>query len=136
MKIYFIKKVWKGGFQLMLILGLLGMYFDAVVVFVTNSSRLFRLFFDDLRKQIGKIIYHYLKNWDFQKKKIKKWMFLYIKFFFQIFFRNLEKKNLYIKTYKIFTFWKNFFLNLNFWNKDILFYLFFWSRSSNNMPVQ
>ena len=24
-------KVWKGGFQLMLILGLLGMYFDAVV---------------------------------------------------------------------------------------------------------
>ena len=43
LKIYFIKKVWKGGFQLMLILGLLGMYFDAAVVFVTNSSLLFRL---------------------------------------------------------------------------------------------
>ena len=37
LKIYFIKKVWKGGFQLMLILGLLGMYFDAAVVFVTKS---------------------------------------------------------------------------------------------------
>ena len=37
LKIYFLKKVWKGGFQLMLILGLLGMYFDAAVVFVTNS---------------------------------------------------------------------------------------------------
>ena len=36
-KIYIIKKVWKGGFQLMLILGLLGMYFDAAEVFVTNS---------------------------------------------------------------------------------------------------
>ena len=35
--------LWKGGFQLMQILGLLGMYFDAVVVFVTNSSLLFRL---------------------------------------------------------------------------------------------
>ena len=42
-KIYFIKKVWKGGFQLMLILGLLGMYFDAVVVFVTSQTLLFRL---------------------------------------------------------------------------------------------
>ena len=36
-------EVWKGGFQLMLILGLLGMYFDAAVVFVKNSSLLFRL---------------------------------------------------------------------------------------------
>ena len=36
-------EVWKGGFQLILILGLLGMYFDAAVVFVTNSSLLFRL---------------------------------------------------------------------------------------------
>ena len=43
LKIYIIKKVWKRGFQLMLILGLLGMYFDAAVVFVTNSSLLFRL---------------------------------------------------------------------------------------------
>ena len=43
LKIYFIKKVWKEGIQLMLILGLLGMYFDAVVVFVTKSSLLFRL---------------------------------------------------------------------------------------------
>ena len=33
----------KGEFQLMLILGLLGMYFDAVVVFFTNSSLFFRL---------------------------------------------------------------------------------------------
>ena len=31
-----------GGFQLMQILGLLGMDFDAAVVFVTNSSLLFR----------------------------------------------------------------------------------------------
>ena len=31
------------GFQFMLILGLLGMYFDAVVVFVMNSSLFFRL---------------------------------------------------------------------------------------------
>ena len=37
------KKRLKGGFQLMLILGLLGMYFDAVVVFVTKSSLLFKL---------------------------------------------------------------------------------------------
>ena len=36
-------KVWKGRFQLMQILGLLGMYLDAVVVFVTNSSLFFRL---------------------------------------------------------------------------------------------
>ena len=31
------------GFQFMLILGLLGMYSDAAVVFVTNSSLFFRL---------------------------------------------------------------------------------------------
>ena len=31
------------GFQFMLILGILGMYFDAAVVFVTKSSLLFRL---------------------------------------------------------------------------------------------
>ena len=37
LEIYIIKKVGKGGFQLMLILGLLGMYFDAAVVFVTKS---------------------------------------------------------------------------------------------------
>ena len=43
LKIYFIKKVWKGGFQLMLILGLLGMYFDAVVVEVKTCLLLFRL---------------------------------------------------------------------------------------------
>ena len=42
-KIYFIKIVWKVGFQFMLILGLLGMYFDAAVVFVTKSSLFFRL---------------------------------------------------------------------------------------------
>ena len=35
--------VWKGGFQLMLILGLLGMYFDAAVVFVTSQTLLLRL---------------------------------------------------------------------------------------------
>ena len=43
LKIYFTKKVWKGGFQSMLILGLLGMYFDAAVVFVSNFILLFRL---------------------------------------------------------------------------------------------
>ena len=37
------KKVRKGGFQLMLILGLLRMYFDAAVVFVTSHTLLFRL---------------------------------------------------------------------------------------------
>ena len=36
-------EVWKGGFQLMLILVLLGMYFDAAVVFVTSQTLLFRL---------------------------------------------------------------------------------------------
>ena len=36
-------EVWKEGFQLMLILGLLGMYFDAAVVFVTNSQIFLRL---------------------------------------------------------------------------------------------
>ena len=35
-------EVWKRGFRLMQILDLLGMYFDAEVVFVTNSSLLFR----------------------------------------------------------------------------------------------
>ena len=32
-----------GGFQLMLILVLLGMHFDAVLVFVTSQTLLFRL---------------------------------------------------------------------------------------------
>ena len=36
-------EVWKGRFQLMLILGRLGMYFDTVVVFVTSQTLLFRL---------------------------------------------------------------------------------------------
>ena len=36
-------EVWKGGFQLIQILGLLGMYFDAVVVEVKTFSLLFRL---------------------------------------------------------------------------------------------
>ena len=36
-------EVWKGGFLLMLILGLLGMYFDAAVAYVTNSLLLLRL---------------------------------------------------------------------------------------------
>ena len=43
LKIYFIKNVWKQGFQFMLILGLLGIYFDAAVVFVTKSSLFFIL---------------------------------------------------------------------------------------------
>ena len=43
LKIYFIEMVWKGGFQLMLILGLLGMYFDAAVVFVISQTLLLRL---------------------------------------------------------------------------------------------
>ena len=36
-------EVWKGRFQLMLILVLLGMYFDAVVAFVTSKTLLSRL---------------------------------------------------------------------------------------------
>ena len=36
-------EVWKGGFQLIQILGLLDMYFDAVVVFVKENSLLFKL---------------------------------------------------------------------------------------------
>ena len=36
-------EVWKGGFQLIQILGLLGMYFDAVVVEVKTFLLLFRL---------------------------------------------------------------------------------------------
>ena len=36
-------EVWKVGFQFMLILGLLGMNFDAAVVFVTKSSLFFKL---------------------------------------------------------------------------------------------
>ena len=36
------REVWKGWFQLMQILDLLGMYFDAVVVFVTKFSLLFK----------------------------------------------------------------------------------------------
>ena len=43
LEIYIIKNVWKGGFQLILILGLLGMYFDAVVVKVKTFLLLFRL---------------------------------------------------------------------------------------------
>ena len=39
----FFENFMKGEFQLMLILVLLGMYFDAVVVFVTNQTLLFRL---------------------------------------------------------------------------------------------
>ena len=46
-KIQFLKilwsEVWKGGFLLMLILVLLGMYFDAAVVFVKTSLLFFRL---------------------------------------------------------------------------------------------
>ena len=41
---YILRWVWEGGFQMMQILGLLlGMYFDAAVVFATNFSLLFRL---------------------------------------------------------------------------------------------
>ena len=36
-------EVWKGGFHLIQILGLLGMYFDAVVVEVEKNLLLFRL---------------------------------------------------------------------------------------------
>ena len=36
-------EVWKGGFQLIQILGLLGMYFDAVVAEVKKNLLLFRL---------------------------------------------------------------------------------------------
>ena len=50
------------GFQLMLILGLLGMYFDAAMVFVTNSKLFFTLavailchstFFGDFLVSVG-----------------------------------------------------------------------------------
>ena len=43
----------------MLILGLLGMYFDAAVVFITNSSLLFRLAMAILcdRVQVIKLVY-------------------------------------------------------------------------------
>ena len=37
-----LSEVWKGEFQLIEILVLLGMYFDAVVVFVTSQTLLFR----------------------------------------------------------------------------------------------
>ena len=42
-KIFRIDFFGKVGFQFMLILGLLGMYFDAAVVFVTKSSLLFKV---------------------------------------------------------------------------------------------
>ena len=38
-----LSEVWKGGFQLMQILGLLGMWFDAVVVEVEKNLLLYRL---------------------------------------------------------------------------------------------
>ena len=43
LKILLLKWFWKGGFQLIHILGLLGMYFDAVVVEVKTFLPLFRL---------------------------------------------------------------------------------------------
>ena len=45
-------EVWKGGFQIMQILRFLGMYFDAVVVFVTNSTLLFRFALAILHRDI------------------------------------------------------------------------------------
>ena len=46
-------EVWKGGFQLMLILVLLGMYFDAAVVFVKTFLLLFKLAMAILCKMIA-----------------------------------------------------------------------------------
>ena len=65
LEIYFIKNVWKVGFQFMLILGLLGMYFDAVVVFVTKSSLFFRLavailWSSALLQHASRLILHYI----------------------------------------------------------------------------
>ena len=60
LKIYFIKNVWKVGFQLMLILGLPGMYFDAVVVFVTSQTLLLRLAFAILCLARGRIFTDFL----------------------------------------------------------------------------
>ena len=49
-------EVWKGGFQLMQILGLLGMYFDAVVVEVEKYLLLFRLALAILCRVARKVI--------------------------------------------------------------------------------
>ena len=49
------------GFQLMLILGLLGMYFDAAEVFVTIQTLLLRLAVAILWKAYYSIL-HYLKS--------------------------------------------------------------------------
>ena len=52
-----ISEVWKREFQLMLILGLIGIYFDAAVVFVKKTSILFRLAVAILCWEISSIIY-------------------------------------------------------------------------------
>ena len=54
-------EIWKGGFQLTLILGLLGMYFDAWVVFVKKNIILFLLALDIL----WHITYRVLSKWNF-----------------------------------------------------------------------
>ena len=62
--------VWKGGFQLMQILGLLDMQFDVVVVFVKNYSLLFELALASLNATQNNIssphiliyIYHLVKT--------------------------------------------------------------------------
>jgi hypothetical protein len=56
------------GFQFMLILGLLGMYFDAAVVFVTKSSLLFRLAVAILWKGTKKTRCHFHER---KKKRIE-----------------------------------------------------------------
>ena len=76
----------KGGFQLMQILSLLGMYFDDAVVFIKNSSILFRsaesiipcvymnymctllIFIGKLKPTIGMIAYRNNCALDFKRK--------------------------------------------------------------------
>ena len=72
-----VKKVWKVGFQLMLILGLLGMYFDVVVIFVTKS------FYSDwlwpycemvrnCKRIINKVILTNLDHWSIDNTPLNK----------------------------------------------------------------
>ena len=73
MKIYFKENVWKVGFQIMLILGLLGMYFDAALVFVTSQTILFRLALAILWVCSGQIV----KSKGFEKGNLVDITYLY-----------------------------------------------------------
>ena len=73
------REVWKGGYQLVLILVLLGMYFDAVVVFVTSQTLLFRLALAILWMGTNK------------RAGVKHWYFLYSNAFYVILFYQCKK---------------------------------------------